>query len=101
MDYAEALKKVQAFKSKDNYMAIKLSYECKMVLPYKDGVAFIQALNSAETLKEPYSEQHRITPFDRSSIEVTLLSNEEYVRIKVAALLGVKPSEVPSLEAAT
>ena len=94
MDYAEALKKVQGAKAKDNYMAFELAYDKKLVLPYKDGIIFLSALNTAEQLHEPYgSGQHRIAEFDRKSINVTILSHDEYIRIKIAALLGISPEE--------
>ena len=89
----EALKKVQA--TKENYMTFELSYDKKIILPYKDGIAFLVALSKAEQLKEPYGgEQHRITEFNRDTISARLLSHDEYIRIKIAALLGVKPEEV-------
>lgn len=95
MDYNEALKKLQSTKTKENYMTFELSYDKKIVLPYRDGIAFLGALNTAESLKEPYGgDQHRITEFDRQSIVVKVLSHDEYIRIKIAALLGIKPEEV-------
>ena len=100
MDYAEALKKVSAIKPKENYMLIQLAYDVKLILPYKDGVAFMSALNNAEQMKEPYNEQHRITEFDRASITAVVMSNAEYIRFKIAALLGVKPEEVKTAELA-
>lgn len=99
MDYAEALKKVSAIKPKENYMAIEMAYDRKVILPYKDGVAFMTALNSAEEFKESYNEQSRIIEFSRDSIKVSLMSHAEYIRIKIAALLGVKPDEVKEAEA--
>lgn len=94
MEYAEALKKVQAKKPKENFMVITLGYDNKLVLPHKDGLAFMASLASVEKLSEPYNEPHRITEFDRSAITTHLMSAEEYERFKIAALLNVTPDEV-------
>lgn len=100
MDYDEALKKVQGTKPKENYMMVTLSYGNKIILPYKDGVTLMTALASAEQLHEPYDGQHRISGIERDSITSAVMAHGEYVRIKIAALLGVKPSEVTTSEKA-
>lgn len=94
MDYTEALKKVMAVKPKGNFFSIQTSYDVKLILPYKDGMAYMGALENAEQLDEPYNKQHRIKEFDRKSITATIMSYDEYVRYKIAALLGIKPEEV-------
>lgn len=94
MDYKEALEKVQSHTLKQNFMVVTLGYGNKVILPYKDGLAFMGALVNAEQLHEPYSEQHRISEIDRSNITSTVMSHDEYIRFKIAALLGVAPSEV-------
>lgn len=94
MEYAEALKKVTATKPKENFMAIQTAYDRKLILPYKDGVAFMAALNNAEELKDGYGDPQRISEFDRKSITACVMSHEEYIRYKIAALLGVKPEEI-------
>lgn len=98
MEYAEALKKVTAAKPKENYMVIQFAYNCKIVLPHKDAISFMSALNNAEILEEPYNDQHRISEFDRTVIEARIMSNAEYTRFKIAALLGVKPEELKTAE---
>lgn len=100
MDYAEALKKVTANKPKENYLVITLGYNSKVVLPFKDGAAFMQTLVNAEQLHEPYNEQHRIGEFNREAVTSAVMSHTEYVRFKIAALLGVKPEEVKASELA-
>lgn len=98
MTYETALKKVTAEKPKDNFMVIEFGYNQKVLLPYKDGTNFLVSLNNAEQLHEPYNEQHRIKEFDRSSMSVRIMSHAEYVRFKIAALLGVKPEDVKPTE---
>ena len=94
MNYAEALKTITAQKSKDNWMVIKLNYDTKLVVPFKAGVAFMDTLSNAEILSEPYNKQHTITEYRKDAVEIHLMSHSEYVRYKVAALLGVKPDEL-------
>lgn len=89
MDYAAALKKVQAHKQRENYMMISLSYDKKLILPFKEGLAFMAALNLAEQFDDPYGKAHRIVPLDRSAITTTILSGVEYEQYKIAALMGV------------
>jgi hypothetical protein len=94
MTYDEALKKVQAIKPKGNLMVLQLSYNNKLVLPYTDGIAFLASLANAEQINEPYNEQHSISEFKRDSISFSVMPHTEYIRFKIAALLGVKPEEV-------
>lgn len=100
MDYKEALSKVQATTPKQNYMVVKLGYSNNPVLPYKDGVKFLDAMANAEQIYEPYSEQHRIAEVERGSISTNVMAHDEYIRFKVAALLGVTPDEVKTSEKA-
>ena len=94
MDYKEAVKKVQAVKVKENFMVIKLAYDTKLILPYKDAVALMATLNNAEQFDEQYNKPHRIGELDRSKIEVTVMSYPEYERYKIAALLNITAEEV-------
>ena len=93
--YAEAAKKVSAKKPKENYLVIDLSYDLKVLLPYKDGVAFMASLANAERLCTPYGGPQRITELDRDcGIKSYLMSAEEYERFKIAALLNISPEDV-------
>jgi hypothetical protein len=101
MDYKEAMAKAMNSKKSDSFMLVNVSYCKNLVLPHKDGVALLAALANAEQLHEPYDGQHRISGIDRDAVTTQLLSHDEYLRVKVAALLGVKPGEVQTLEAGT
>jgi len=94
MDYKEALKAVQTKKMKENYFLISISYDTKMILPYKAGLSFLESLNYAEQLNDPYGKPHRITELEKNKIQITTMSAEEYERYKIAALLGITPDEV-------
>jgi hypothetical protein len=97
MEYSEALKKVQAKKTKDNYLVICLGYDKKIVLPHKDGIALLAALSNAEQLFEPYQAQHSISPFERETLTSFVLSGHEYEQYKIAALLQITVAEAKTL----
>mgnify|MGYP001053742819 CR=1 FL=1 len=97
MDYAAAIKKVKAEKTRENFMVI--SIEASLVLPHKDGVALLQALANAEKLPR-WSSTKAIEPLDRDSITTTPMSPQDYDRYKVAALLNVSYQDVLDAEKA-
>lgn len=94
MDYKQAIKLVQSSKTKENFMVIKLDYSKRLILPYKDALAFLSALNNAEKLISEYGSTPRIEAIDCEFIESTVMSHEEYERIKIANLLQVTLEEV-------
>ena len=98
MNYQEAKKKLEASKTKDNFLMIRINYDMKFVLPYKDGIAFLSAFANAEQLKEPYDKNHRIVPFDPDSFTTQILSRQQYERYKIAALLGISHTAVEEME---
>ena len=97
MKYQDAVKKIQTNKPKDNFMVIETSYNNKIILPYKDGVVFLTALNNAETLVESYGDKTRINGFGRDSIVSRIMSYEEYEQIKVANLLNISVDDVKAM----
>lgn len=95
MNYTEALKKVQAKKPRENYMVVEFSYNCKLVVPYKDGAALISALTHAEQLSDSYSSSSKgIQPIDLHSVRSYVMSGQEYEQHKMAALLNVSIEEI-------
>ena len=96
--YQEALKLVQSKKPKDGYMVIEFGYNHKIILPHKDGIALLTALNSAEEFEEPYSGVSRICIFNRSKLSAQIMSAEEYQQFKIATLLNVPVDEIKEHE---
>lgn len=96
--YQEAIKVIQAKKPKENYLLIQISYDTKIVLPYKDGLTFMASLAVAEQLTEHYEKPTRITGFVRETITTRVLSFQEYERYKIAALLNVAPGDIEEFE---
>ena len=97
MEYAEAKKLVQVTKPKENYMLIKLSYDHSLVLPYKDGLAFMASLANAEQLTGDYDKK-RISAIEPENIITSLMSPDEYARYKIAALLNISVAYVKKYE---
>jgi hypothetical protein len=98
MEYQEAVKKVSNRKVKENFLLIEFYYDKKLILPYKEGMAFVGALSNAEQLHEPYSKPKSITPLERDLLKTTILSHTEYEQIKIAQLLKVSLEDVQRFE---
>ena len=95
MEYKEALKKVQTSKNKANFMLIEVNWNNKIVLPYKDGLVYLNALINAESYSD--SGDIRIGGFNREDIVCRIISNEEYEQIKIANLLNISLSDVKDM----
>ena len=89
MEYVDAAKKVKAMKPRENFLVVQINYDKKVVLPYKEGIAFMSALANAEQLKEPYKEPPSITGVDPECFRSWVLSGSDYEDYKIAALLQV------------
>lgn len=98
MEYDQALKLVEADKKVDNYLSINFGYSLTVVLPYKNGLALLDNLNSAEKLADSYSTNIPITPLSKDDVRVTILSQAEYRQRKMASLLGVAVTDLIEIE---
>lgn len=94
MDFDGARKKVAAAKAPNNYLLIRLDYSTQIILPYKAGLQFLQALENAEELNERYDSPKRIVPITRERIRTEVMSATEYQAFKMAALLDMNPQEI-------
>ena len=72
------------------FMLIKVSYDCKLLLPIKEGNDFLAAYSLARTWKESYKEDTEILP---SPPEVTIryVTQREIAEIQFAKIAGGKP----------
>jgi hypothetical protein len=94
MDFKIASKKVQARKTKENFLVFTFGYDSKIVMPHKDGVALIACMANAEQLYDPYGGKHYIGEMEKTKIQISQMSQEEYERYKIAALLDISLDEV-------
>ena len=93
-EYEAAMKKVVSIKPKENYLVIDIYYNHKIILPFKEGIAFLACLEKAEAINEEYSKPAIITSFNRDHLKTSIMSGEDYINHKVAALLNVSLEEV-------
>lgn len=100
MDYAQALKQIQASKkeAKPPYLLVSFGYDRNYVFPYKEGLAFLAAMESAEELKETYNKPCNIGELT-SSIQVNPFSQTEYTSYKLSNLLQISLEEARQLQA--
>lgn len=99
MDYQEALKKIQASKkeAKTPYLMVSFGYDRNYVFPYKDGLAFVAALENAEQVNEAYNKPSSIGELT-SSIQVTPFSQAEYMAYKISNLLQILLQDARDLQ---
>ena len=101
MDYITAAAKVASSKTKENYMLVYLAYDRKLILPYKDGLAFIASMANAEALSEGYGKTEGIGEVPKAEvIQTSLFSASEYSRYKIAALMCISYDDVVAAEKA-
>ena len=87
-DLDKAIKAVRAEKKAESYVRIDKKYGTFLVLPYKQGMAFMQALEGAEIFEEPYSGPPQRKPIS-DLFAMRPMSRQEYEDFKVAELLGI------------
>lgn len=99
MDYAQALKQIQASKkeAKPPYLLVSFGYDRNYVFPYKEGLAFLAAMESAEELKETYNKPSNIGELT-SSIQVSPFSQTEYMSYKLSNLLQISLEDARRLQ---
>lgn len=98
MRYRRASQHVKNQASKENYLLFEISYDKKLILPFSDGMAFINSLQTAEELYDEYSKPPRIQPLEKGKIRISTLSRTDYENIKISALLNISLDEVVRLE---
>lgn len=88
--YTKAKEDVAKQKVKDNFIIMQVSYDQKLVIPYKEGMELISALSKAEVIHLPYTGPHRIKPVEQDTFEFNVMSHVEYEKYKMIALLGLE-----------
>ena len=95
-DLNKAIKAVRAEKKAESYVRIDRDYNTFLVLPYKQGIAFMQALEGAEIFEGYYNDPPLIRPIS-GMFTMRPMSRQEYEDYKVAQLLGISYNEVKQL----
>ena len=97
MDYAQALKFVEKDSKVSNYLSINFGYSLTVLMPYKEGLALLDSLNSAEKSEDSYSNNTHIRSLTKDDVRVTILSQTDYRQRKLATLLNVKVEDLEAL----
>jgi len=99
VDYKEALKQIQASKkeTKNTYLLVHFGYDRRFVFPYKEGLAFLAALESAEQIHEEYNKPPNIGEI-YSSINIEPMNHTEYMAYKIANLLQIDLSDARRMQ---
>lgn len=99
MDYQQALKQIQASKkeAKPPYLMVSFGYDRNYVFSYKEGLAFLAALEGAEQLEETYNKPSNIGELT-SSIQVRPFTQSEYMSYKLSNLLQISLEEARQLQ---
>lgn len=95
MTFEEAQKKVQTLKRQPTWLKITFAYRT-LVLPYKDGMALISALEQAEELENEWSKP-AMQSMSSSSVTINPLSHEDYCNYKMAALMNLTFEEMKKM----
>jgi hypothetical protein len=73
-----------------NYLAIELTYNMSIILPYKEGIAVLAALENAEKVSMPsYGSPNIKFTSERFEIKTEIVTQAFYREQKMKALLGV------------
>lgn len=96
MTYEEARKNVQTLKRLPTWIRVDISYSLKLILPYKEGMALLAALEQAEELENEYSKP-AIKPVSYDSFTVKPISHEDYCLYKMASLMDLTFDEMKKM----
>jgi len=73
-----------------NYIVVEFGYSHSYVLPFSEGKTLLSALEHAETIEERYDKPTLIKNIPLgSSPKIRVISQEEYLTIKMDMLLGL------------
>lgn len=97
MNYHDAKKQIEKSKAPSNYLVFEFSYDHFVVLPHKDGLTLLSALEHAEQLQKGYSAKTQIVGI-KKDIKITPMSHNEYVKHKIAALLDVSYEDLDQMQ---
>lgn len=78
-----------------SYMTISAGYYFNVILPYKDGVAFMAALEKAESINQYHGKDLKFAD-DRQDVTTNIVFQKDYREAKMLKLLGVQDEEVSS-----
>jgi hypothetical protein len=94
--YKDALKKVSTKTKEEQYMLLDISYDRKFILPFKQAIAVMEALEGAMLFKEPYSGPPQLKPIE-DDISMRPFSESELKNVKVAMLMKLPLNDIKKI----
>lgn len=76
-----------------NYMVLKLGYNFNIILPYKDGIAFLAAMEKAEAIEKYYNGSGMKMSKNPQQVDSYTVSQKDYRIAKMNLLLGMDEKE--------
>lgn len=79
-----------------NYVVVGFDWGMNYILPYKEGMAVMAALEHAERVKKYYAHEKLQFVDEKVEFNISIISQKEYREQKMKKLLGVddeKPTE--------
>lgn len=74
-----------------NYLIVDIAYDLAICLPYKDGIAFLSAMENAEAVKiDRYGSKPIVFDPKPIALNSRIVSQQEYRTQKMLLLLGVE-----------
>lgn len=101
MDLKTAQKTVenQLKKQINDYMVIKVSYSLAFILPYEQGVEFIDLLKHAEEVETDYRNQiEKLTSGSLDKIEIAPVTYNKYLQMKMANLMNISVFQLRDMQ---
>ena len=78
-----------------NYIVIEFGYSQSYVLPFSEGKTLLSALEHAESIEERYDKPTLIKNIPlANSPKFRVISQEEYLKIKMDMLLGLSEEAI-------
>lgn len=96
MDYDEAKKEAMKEAVEQPHMKLKIGTTV-LVLPHKQGLECMKALELAEELEDSWSVP-KFASVTSELISASPLSHKEYCHLKMAQLLDVSPYDIQRME---
>jgi hypothetical protein len=88
------LDKNKVNKTDNNFVIVnfKLSYDASLILPFKEGLALVGALEKAELIKKSYNTPATITDLTSDGLDISFIGAQEYGESKLRSLINGEDS---------
>lgn len=95
-DYLKAAKAATKVK-KESYFLVQFTYDNGFVLPYKQGIQLIEAMEGSYLFRDRYDKPPTFKPIE-DEFTIRVMSEDEITSIKVAQILNISLNEAKKLK---